>query len=124
MIGSPDHWHAKMAIDACRAGKDVYVEKPLTLTIDEGKLIRKVQKETGRIVQVGTQQRSTFPLFVKAIAIVQAGRLGKIKRVQAAIGSAPSSPTSAGFIPRPRFSTISIRPIASASVLLTNAPNP
>ena len=74
------------------AGKDVYCEKPLTLTIDEGKLIRQVQKETGRIVQVGTQQRSTFHLFAKAIAIVNEGRLGKIKRIQCAIGGAPSSP--------------------------------
>ncbi len=46
-IGTPDHWHTKMVIDACRAGKDVYCEKPLTLTIDEGKQIRQVVKETG-----------------------------------------------------------------------------
>ncbi len=91
-IATPDHWHTKPLVEAMLAGKDVYCEKPLTLTIDEGKLIRKVQKETGRIVQVGTQQRSTFPLFVKAMAIVAEGRLGKIKRVQAAIGGAPSSP--------------------------------
>jgi len=73
------------------AGKDVYCEKPLTLTIDDGKLIRKVQKETGRIVQVGTQQRSQFNLFTKAIAIVAEGRLGKIKKVSCAIGAAPLS---------------------------------
>ncbi|MEQ8208531.1 MAG: Gfo/Idh/MocA family oxidoreductase [Lacipirellulaceae bacterium] len=91
-IGTPDHWHTKPLIEAMKAGKDVYCEKPLTLTIDEGKLIRKVQKETGSIVQVGTQQRSTFHLFVKAMAIVNEGRLGKIKRVQAAIGGAPASP--------------------------------
>ena len=91
-IATPDHWHTKPLIEAMLAGKDVYCEKPLTLTIDEGKLIRKVQKETGRIVQVGTQQRSTFNLFAKAIAIVNEGRLGKIKRIQCAIGGAPSSP--------------------------------
>ena len=91
-VATPDHWHTKPLIEAMLAGKDVYCEKPLTLTIDEGKLIRKVQKETGRIVQVGTQQRSTFPLFVTAMAIVAEGRVGKIKRVQAAIGGAPSSP--------------------------------
>lgn len=91
-IATPDHWHTKPLIEAMLAGKDVYCEKPLTLTIDEGKLIRKVQKETGRIVQVGTQQRSTIPLFVKAMAIVNEGRLGKIKSVQAAIGGAPTSP--------------------------------
>ena len=47
-IGTPDHWHAKILIDACRAGKDVYCEKPLTLTIDEGKIIRRVVAETRR----------------------------------------------------------------------------
>jgi predicted dehydrogenase len=91
-IATPDHWHTKPLIEAMLAGKDVYCEKPLTLTIDEGKLIRKVQKETGRIVQVGTQQRSTFNFFVKAMALVSEGRLGKIQRVQAAIGGAPTSP--------------------------------
>ena len=91
-IATPDHWHTKPLIEAMLAGKDVYCEKPLTLTVDEGKLIRKVQKETGRIVQVGTQQRSTFHLFVKAMAIVAEGRLGKIQQVQAAIGGAPTSP--------------------------------
>lgn len=92
LIGTPDHWHTKPLIEAMKAGKDVYCEKPLTLTIDEGKLIRQVQKETGSVVQVGTQQRSTFHLFVKAMAIVNEGRLGKIQRVQAAIGGAPKSP--------------------------------
>jgi predicted dehydrogenase len=91
-IATPDHWHTKPVIEAMLAGKDIYCEKPLTLTIDEGKLIRKVQKETGRIVQVGTQQRSTFQLFVKAMAMVAEGRLGRITQVQAAIGGAPSSP--------------------------------
>ena len=57
-IVTPDHWHTKIAIDAMRAGKDVYCEKPLTLTIDEGKQICKVLKETNRVFQVGTQQRS------------------------------------------------------------------
>jgi predicted dehydrogenase len=88
-IATPDHWHTKPLIEAMLAGKDVYCEKPLTLTIDEGKLIRKVQKETGRIVQVGTQQRSTFNLFTKAIAMVADGRVGKIKRIECAIGGAP-----------------------------------
>ncbi len=90
-IATPDHWHTKPLIEAMLAGKDVYCEKPLTLTIDEGKLIRQVQKETGRIVQVGTQQRSTFNLFTKAVALVQQGRLGKIKRITCAIGGGPSS---------------------------------
>ncbi len=91
-IATPDHWHTKPLIEAMLAGKDVYCEKPLTLTIDEGKRIRKIQRETGRVVQVGTQQRSTFPLFVKAMAIVADGRVGKIKRLECCIGGAPSSP--------------------------------
>lgn len=90
-IATPDHWHAKPLIEAMLAGKDVYCEKPLTLTIAEGQLIRKIQKQTGRIVQVGTQQRSTFSLFTRAIALVAEGRLGRIQRIQCAIGGAPSS---------------------------------
>lgn len=92
-IATPDHWHTKPLIEAMLAGKDVYCEKPLTLTIDEGKLIRKVQKNTGRIVQVGTQQRSTFNLFVKAMAMVAEGRVGKINKITASIGGAPESPS-------------------------------
>ncbi len=80
MIGTPDHWHSKMLIDAVRAGKDVYCEKPLTLTINEGHAIRKAVKETGRIVQVGTWQRSDSR-FRMAVEMVRAGRIGKLQRV-------------------------------------------
>jgi predicted dehydrogenase len=80
-IGSPDHWHAKMLIDACRAGKDVYCEKPLTLTIDEGKIIRRVVAETGRIVQVGSWQRSDHR-FRLAVEMVRQGRIGRLQRVE------------------------------------------
>lgn len=88
-IGTPDHWHVPIAIAALRAGADVYCEKPLTLTIDEGKQIRKVVEETGRVFQVGTQQRSAKDLFLTAIAIVQSGRLGKNVNAYVAIGGAP-----------------------------------
>jgi predicted dehydrogenase len=89
LIGTPDHWHAKMVVDACRAGKDVYVEKPLTLTVDEGKVLRKVVAETGRIVQVGTWQRSDVR-FRQACELVRSGRLGKLKRAVATIDANPS----------------------------------
>ncbi len=76
-IGTPDHWHAKIAIDSMRAGKHVYCEKPLSLTIREGQQICKVAKETGKVFQVGTQQRSEFEqVFLKAVAIAQSGLLG------------------------------------------------
>ncbi len=89
MIGSPDHWHAKMAVDACRAGKDVYVEKPLTLTIDEGKTICRAVKETGRVLQVGSWQRSDAR-YRLAVEMVRAKRLGKLRKVTCATGPNPS----------------------------------
>lgn len=89
-ISTPDHWHTRIALAALRAGKDVYCQKPLTLTIDEGKLLCKVVKETGRVLQVGTQQRSeNNNMFLKAVAICQSGRIGKIQKVTCAIGGAP-----------------------------------
>jgi predicted dehydrogenase len=84
-IGTPDHWHVKMAIDACRAGKDVYVEKPLTLTVDEGKLLRQVVQETGRVVQVGSWQRSDHR-FRLAVELVRQGRIGKLQQVDVVLG--------------------------------------
>lgn len=86
-VGTPDHWHTKIVIDAMRAGKDVYCEKPLTLTIAEGQQIVRVAEETKRILQVGTQQRSENQskeqgfLFLRAIATVRSGQLGAIKKV-------------------------------------------
>jgi predicted dehydrogenase len=89
-IGTPDHWHVPISIAAMHAGCDVYCEKPLTLTIEEGFRIRDAVKETGRVFQVGTQQRSEHGLlFLKAIAIVKSGRLGKNVNAFAAIGGAP-----------------------------------
>lgn len=85
LIGAPDHWHVQMAADALRAGKDVYVEKPLTLTIDEGKYLRRVAAETDRVVQVGTWQRSDAR-FRLAAEMIQAGRLGPIRKVTVVLG--------------------------------------
>lgn len=84
-IGAPDHWHTKMVIDACRAGKDVYCEKPLTLTIGEGKKLRDVVKETGRVVQVGSWQR-TDHRFRQAVEMVHQGRIGKLQNVEVVLG--------------------------------------
>lgn len=91
-ISTPDHWHAKIAIEAMLAGKDVYCEKPMTLTIEEGQKICEVCEKTGRIVQIGTQQRSN-QLFIKAIALIQAGRLGEMKKATCSIGGGPTSPS-------------------------------
>ncbi|MEM9941443.1 MAG: Gfo/Idh/MocA family oxidoreductase [Planctomycetota bacterium] len=91
-ISTPDHWHTKILIEAMKAGKDAYCEKPLTLTIDEGKLIRKVQQQTGQVVQVGTQQRSSFNLFNKALAVIADGRLGRLKKLTVGIDSGGWSP--------------------------------
>ncbi|MCY2966647.1 MAG: Gfo/Idh/MocA family oxidoreductase [Planctomycetota bacterium] len=93
MIATPDHWHTKISVEAMKAGKDVYCEKPLTLTIAEGKLIEKVVKETGRVFQVGTMQRTEIDQrFLLAIALVRDGRIGKVKKVTCGIDRMESSP--------------------------------
>ena len=75
------------------SGKDVYCEKPLTLTIDEGKLIEKVVKKTGRVFQVGTMQRTeSGQRFLQAIALIREGRIGDIRKVTCGIGGATASP--------------------------------
>ena len=90
-IGTPDHWHSKIAIDALRAGKHVYCEKPLTLTVDEGKKVCKVAKETGLVFQVGTQQRSEFDeYFLKAVVLARSGRLGKNLHALSSVGQGQS----------------------------------
>jgi predicted dehydrogenase len=80
LIATPDHWHVLPAIHACEAGKDVYCEKPLTLSIGEGQALVKVARRTKRVVQTGSQQRSDAK-FLQACEYVRNGRLGKIKRV-------------------------------------------
>ncbi|WP_436298057.1 Gfo/Idh/MocA family protein [Stieleria mannarensis] len=93
MIATPDHWHTKIAVEAMYAGKDVYCEKPLTLTIDEGKLIEKVVKETGKVFQVGTMQRTeSAQRFLQAVALVNHGRIGTVKKVTCGINGMIASP--------------------------------
>ena len=93
MIATPDHWHTKVAVEAMYAGKDVYCEKPLTLTIAEGKLIEKVVKETGRVFQVGTMQRTeSGQRFLQAVALVKNGRIGTVRKVTCGINGMVASP--------------------------------
>jgi predicted dehydrogenase len=80
LIATPDHWHVPMTIEACAAGKDVYVEKPLTHKLEEGRPVIEAQNKHKRIVQVGTQQRS-MPQFSRGRALVQKGRLGDVHKV-------------------------------------------
>ena len=82
IVATPDHWHKAMAIAAMDAGKDVYVEKPMTYTIHEGLEIMAAVKRTSRMLQVGSQGMST-PIDIKARELVQAGRLGKVTMIRA-----------------------------------------
>jgi predicted dehydrogenase len=77
VIATPDHWHALMFIDACNAGKDVYVEKPLSLTVVEGRKMVEAAEATRRVSQVGTQRRSTASLK-EAAELVRSGGIGRV----------------------------------------------
>ena len=81
LIGAPDHWHVPMTIDACAAGKDVYVEKPLTHDLSEGETVIAAQNKYKRMVQVGTQQRS-MPHLQEAKEILNSGELGPIHKIR------------------------------------------
>jgi predicted dehydrogenase len=83
VVSTPDHWHALMTMLACAAGKDVYVEKPLTLFVREGRWMIDVARRHQRVVQVGTQQRSG-PHYQQARELIQSGYLGKISSVRMA----------------------------------------
>ena len=84
VIAVPDHWHAIIAIAACKAGKDVYLEKPMTLTVYEGQQLIKAVRKYKRILQVGSQQRSSEE-FLRAATLCREGELGKIHKMEVAL---------------------------------------
>ncbi len=90
IVATPDHYHAIIAIAACRAGKDVYLEKPMTYTIFEGQQLIKAVRDNARILQVGSQQRSSSE-FIHVANFVREGNLGKVQRVKVYVGD-PAAP--------------------------------
>ena len=87
VIGTPDHWHAIPAIAACYTGKDVYCEKPLSLTISEGRAMVQAARAKDRVFQTGSQQRSEFGgRFRRAVELIRNGHLGEIRVVRIGVG--------------------------------------
>lgn len=96
LISTPDHQHAQLAIDAVRAGKDVYLQKPASLTIAEGRKMADVAKASDRILQIGSQQRGMdpWPQFHRACELVRNGRIGTLRRVEVGLPGDPSGPAA------------------------------
>ena len=88
IIATPDHWHAVLTIEACRAGKDVYVEKPMSHSIEEGQAMVKAVHQYNRVLQVGNMQRS-WHNFRHACELVRNGYIGDIKEIKVAVGPPP-----------------------------------
>ena len=95
MISTPDHWHAQPAIEAVLAGKDIYLQKPTSLTIAEGRLLSDIARKKGTILQLGTQQRSSKQ-FRLAAELVRNGRIGKLHTVKVGLPGDPSGPEWSG----------------------------
>ena len=91
VISTPDHWHSQPAMQAALAGKDIYLQKPTSLTVREGQQLRAAVKQTGVILQVGTQQRA-MPQFRIAAELVRNGRIGKIHTVKIGLPGDPAGP--------------------------------
>jgi predicted dehydrogenase len=94
VIAVPDHWHAYVAVAACNAGKDVYCEKPLSLTIKEGRAMVNAARKNNRVFQTGSMQRSSAE-FRKACELIRNGRIGKLQQVLVDVGG-PSRPCDLG----------------------------
>lgn len=91
VISTPDHWHAEPALEAVWAGKDVYLQKPMTMTHAEGILLRDAVAKSGRIFQLGSQQRSSSQ-FRRACELVRSGRTGRLRRVEIGLPIDPTAP--------------------------------
>ena len=88
-VATPDHWHALCTIHACQSGKDVYCQKPLAYTISEGLAMVRAVRENHRVLQVGSQQRSSKE-FQKAIELVRSGAIGHVEKIYARVGEPPT----------------------------------
>lgn len=99
-VMTPDHWHAAIALAAIKAGKDVYVEKPMTLTIEESKALALAEKKYRRIVQVGSQQRSSIHFRIAA-NLVRNGLIGDVKEIYCRLGDFPQPPEKEKIVPVP-----------------------
>jgi myo-inositol 2-dehydrogenase / D-chiro-inositol 1-dehydrogenase len=91
IISTPDHWHAQPAMEAALAGKDIYLQKPNSLTVEEGRLMSDIVHRQGVILQIGTQQRSSTQ-FRRAAELVRNGRIGKLHTVKIGLPGDPSGP--------------------------------
>lgn len=100
IISTPDHWHAQPAIEAALAGKDIYLQKPASLTIEEGRIMSDIIHRTGTVFQIGSQQRSVdpWPQFKRACELVRNGRIGELQSVEVGL---PGDPGGGDPTPQP-----------------------
>lgn len=91
IISTPDHWHAQPAIEAAMAGKDIYLQKPASLTVEEGRAMSDIIHQTGTVFQIGSQQRSVnpWPQFKRACELVRNGRIGELQSVEVGLPGDP-----------------------------------